>query len=70
MAVGITYFFGARLSLALLTTDGVAVFWPAAGISAGLLIALGSRARIPVAVGVMVVPHCSLGRPGPVDREA
>ena len=55
IAVAITYFLAARLSLALLTEpDGVAVFWPAAGISAGMLIAFGPRARWPVAVGVMV----------------
>jgi signal transduction histidine kinase len=33
--------------------DGVAVFWPAAGISSGLLIALGPRARLPIAAAVM-----------------
>jgi PAS domain S-box-containing protein len=53
MAVGITYFLGARLSLALLTAGGVAVFWPAAGIASGLLITLGSQARTPVAIGVI-----------------
>ena len=54
IAVAITYFLAARLSLALLTEpDGVAVFWPAAGIASGILIALGRGARLPVAVGVM-----------------
>src|SRR3954462_3780069 len=54
IAVAITYFLAARLSLALLTEpDGVAVFWPAAGIAAGLLIALGRGAQLPVALGVM-----------------
>ena len=54
IAVAITYFLAARLSLALLTEpDGVAVFWPAAGIASGLLIALGPGARLPVAVGVV-----------------
>ena len=53
-AVGVAYFFAARLSLALLTTpDGVAVFWPAAGLAAGTMIALGSMSRMPVALGVM-----------------
>src|SRR6266850_1092402 len=34
----------ARLSLSLLTKpDGVAVFWPASGVAAGALIALGPR---------------------------
>ena len=54
VAVGIIYFVAARLSLALLTKpEGVAVFWPAAGVSAGVLIALGSRARWPVVAGTM-----------------
>jgi signal transduction histidine kinase len=54
VAVGIAYFLAARLSLGLLTeSDGVAVFWPAAGVSSGMLIALGRGARIPVAVGTM-----------------
>jgi signal transduction histidine kinase len=54
VAVAIVYFVAARLSLALLTKpEGVAVFWPAAGVSAGVLIALGSRARWPVVAGTM-----------------
>lgn len=52
--VGVAYFLSARLSLFLLTQpDGVAVFWPAAGFSSGILIALGRDARWPVAVGVI-----------------
>ena len=52
--VGISYFVAARQSLALLTKpEGVAVFWPAAGVAAGVLIALGPRARWPVVVGTM-----------------
>jgi len=54
VAVGVTYFLAARLSLLLLTESGVAVFWPAAGISSGILIALGRPARWPVAIGVIV----------------
>ena len=55
VALGIAYYWAARLSLALLTKpDGVAVFWPAAGVAAGVLIALGPGARLPVAVGVIV----------------
>src|SRR6201991_262115 len=54
LTVGIVYFVAARLSLALLTKpEGVAVFWPAAGISAGVLIALGPGARWPVVAGTM-----------------
>jgi len=52
--LGAAYFVAARLSLALLTKpDGVAVFWPAAGIAAGMLIALGPGARWPVVAGAM-----------------
>jgi HWE histidine kinase len=53
VAVGVAYFLAARLSLALLTKpDGVAVFWPASGVAAGVLIGLGPAARLPVAAGV------------------
>src|ERR1700722_16264553 len=52
--LGVAYFMAARLSLALLTRpDGVAVFWPAAGVATGVLIAFGPRARIPVVAGAM-----------------
>jgi PAS domain S-box-containing protein len=54
-AVGIVFFLGARLGLFLLTKpDGVAVFWPASGIAAGALIALGPGARWPVATGAAI----------------
>jgi signal transduction histidine kinase len=54
VAIGIVYFVAARLSLALLTKpEGVAVFWPAAGISVGALIALGVGALWPVVVGTI-----------------
>ena len=54
VAVGIAYFLAARLSLALLTkADGVAVFWPASGVAAGILIALGPAARLPVIAGAV-----------------
>ena len=53
-ALAVAYFLAARLSLALLTKpDGVAVFWPAAGVASGVLIALGPSARLPVIVGSM-----------------
>jgi PAS domain S-box-containing protein len=53
-AVAIAYFLSARLSLALLEKpDGVAVFWPAAGVASGVLIVAGSAARWPVMFGVM-----------------
>jgi integral membrane sensor domain MASE1 len=53
VAVGVAYFLAARLSLLLVTQPGVSIFWPAAGISSGTLIALGRDARWPVAVGVI-----------------
>jgi signal transduction histidine kinase len=54
-AVGLAYFLTAKFSVRLiLEPSGVAVFWPAAGISSGILIALGPHARWPVLAGVMV----------------
>jgi PAS domain S-box-containing protein len=54
VAVAIAYFLAARLSLALLAKpDGVAVFWPAAGVASGALIVAGSAARWPVILGVI-----------------
>ena len=52
-AVGLAYFLAAALSVRLLLKpEGVAVFWPAAGLSSGLLIVL-RRARWPVLAGVI-----------------
>jgi integral membrane sensor domain MASE1 len=54
VVIFIAYFLAGRLGLSLQTRpDGVAAFWPAAGISAGILIALGRDVRWPVVVGVM-----------------
>jgi len=54
-AVGLTYFLTALLSYGLaLQSEGLAVFWPASGVSSGILIALGSRARWSVVCGVIV----------------
>jgi PAS domain S-box-containing protein len=54
IAVGIAFFLAARLSLALLDkADGVAVFWPAAGVASGILVAFGSTVRWPVVIGVV-----------------
>ena len=54
-AIGLGYFLAADFSVRLLVQpEGVAVFWPAAGISSGILIALGPRARWPVLAGVLV----------------
>jgi signal transduction histidine kinase len=53
-AVSVAYFLAAQLSLRLLMQpDGVAVFWLSGGITSGVLIALGPRARWPVAAGAV-----------------
>ena len=53
--VAILYFLAARLGLALLSKPSdVAVFWPASGIAAGILIVLGRRAYPALVVGVVV----------------
>ncbi len=53
-AVGVAYFLAAQLSNSFLITPETVIFWPAAGISSGLLISLWSIARWPVLTGVMV----------------
>jgi len=59
LAVGLAYFMAARLGLALRAQVGVAIFWPAAGIATGVLIALGPTARLPVTVAVAVASMAS-----------
>jgi PAS domain S-box-containing protein len=55
VAVSIIYFLAAELGLALLAeSDGIARFWPAAGVSSGVLVAFGRQARLRVASGVVV----------------
>ena len=51
VGLGVSYFLAARLSYFLRAEPGVAVFWPAAGIAVGALIALGPKARLPIATG-------------------
>src|SRR5262249_44194494 len=53
VVVACVYILLAKMSLALLTPDGVAVFWPAAGFAAGILIAVGPSARWAVAIGTI-----------------
>jgi PAS domain S-box-containing protein len=63
-AIGIAYFVAARLGLTL-RMEGLAVFWPAAGIAVGALIALGPRACLPVSAGVILataVANVMVGR--------
>ena len=55
ISVAIVYFLAAHLGLALIgKADGVAVFWPAAGLATGILVAFGSTVRWPVVIGVAV----------------
>ena len=67
VAVGLAYFIAADFSVRLLVEpEGVAVFWPAAGISSGILIAFGSPARWPVLGGVVaatVATHLFINDP-------
>jgi integral membrane sensor domain MASE1 len=52
-AIAIAYFLAARLGLALLSASSdVAVFWPASGLAAGILIIFGRRARPALVIGV------------------
>ena len=60
VAVGVAYFVAAQLGLALRAKPGgVAVFWPAAGVAIGALIAFGPKARLPVAAAVAVATIAS-----------
>jgi PAS domain S-box-containing protein len=53
--VAVTYYLAARLGLALLSTPSdVAVFWPASGIAAGILIAANRRVWPAMVVGVIL----------------
>jgi signal transduction histidine kinase len=68
-AIGSAYSLVAYISGLLVVPEGVAVFWPAAGISSGILVALGSLARWPVAAGVIagtLAMHLIMGDPLPV----
>ncbi len=69
VAITLAYYLVAYLSLSGLffyQSEGVTVFWAAAGLSSGLFIGLGSRARWPVIAGVFVgaflIPLVVLGR--------
>lgn len=69
VAVGSIYFLVAYLSLRgvfFLGSEGITLFWAAAGISSGLLIGLGSRRRWPVVAGIFLaafaIPLFILGR--------
>jgi len=64
--MGATYYAAVQLAFGLLTTDKVAVFWPASGLAAGILIVLGPSARWPVVIGVMsavLIAHVVTAKP-------
>ena len=54
-ATAIAYFLAAQLGLALLSQpSGVAVFWPASGLAAGIMIVSGRRAYPGIVIGVVL----------------
>jgi integral membrane sensor domain MASE1 len=56
-AIALAYFLAARLGLTLLSVPSdVAVFWPASGIAAGILIAFGRPALPALVIGVVTAP--------------
>jgi len=66
-AAGALYFLAARLAIPLTTPEGVAQFWPAAGIAVGFLIISGRTARWPVAAAIAVasfLANAHAGRSG------
>ena len=52
LVAGAGYFLAAKVGVRLLAPGGVAVFWPASGLAAGLMAALGRNALGPIATGV------------------
>lgn len=65
LAIGVAYFVAARLGLLFMAKPGLAVFWPAAGIAVGALIALGPSARLPIVVAVVgatAIANITIGR--------
>jgi PAS domain S-box-containing protein len=55
VALGVIYFLAARVTFFVFRVEpGVAVFWPAAGIVVGALIALGPRARLPITAAIFI----------------
>jgi PAS domain S-box-containing protein len=66
ITLGVAYFLVAHFSLHLAAKVGAVIVWPAAGISAGVLVALGRDARWPVAVATgtaTIVAGLMNGRP-------
>ena len=53
--IAVAYFLDAQLGLSLLATPSdVAVFWPASGLAAGILIAAGRRAGLASVLGIVL----------------
>jgi PAS domain S-box-containing protein len=61
---GLLYFLAARLAIPLSTPEGVAQFWPPAGIAVGALIVLGRSARLPIAAAVAAASLAANGLGG------
>src|SRR5215467_4292705 len=59
VVVGIAYFLAARVGVVLGVSQGVPIFWPAAGIAVGAFITLGPNARLPVAVAIVAATIAS-----------
>ena len=59
VAVGTACFLAVQFGLALRAQAGVAVFSPAAGIAVGALIALGPKARLPIAIAAAAATMAS-----------
>src|SRR5262249_14662818 len=65
IAIAVAYFMAARIGFIFMTKPGLAVFWPAAGIAVGTLIASGPGARLPVAAAVVIatgLANVTIGR--------
>jgi PAS domain S-box-containing protein len=59
VVVGIAYFLAARVGVVLGVSQGVPIFWPAAGIAVGAFITLAPNARLPVTVAVVAATIAS-----------
>src|SRR5436190_2874370 len=59
VVVGVAYFLTARVGVVLGVSQGVPIFWPAAGIAVGAFITLGPNGRLPVAIAVVAANMAS-----------
>ena len=58
--VGIAYFLAARVGVVLGVSQGVPIFWPAAGIAVGAFITLGPNVAATIASGILIGRNLSL----------